>query len=233
MPPCPGGAWFIRADVLDAEVWARVEEMASDTEQFQRMIMAPLHEAQAKLGQIEQQEKTIADELEQARKDRDTISRRMATEEDDAIAATYRVRMKETLQLITRLEARMGSQDRTSERLRAYLDVMAAAMSVDDGEGEWGIYNPATGETTPIAPPPIAPRPRTYTREQRRNLLRAIGVRVLIYSTKSDYARDNGKRWDMQIIPELYAQESMQKYIMRQTAIDELGLEAAASVQTA
>jgi hypothetical protein len=102
-----------------------------------------------------------------------------------------------------------GSQDRKAEKLHAYLDVMIAAMSVDHGQGEWSIYYPETGETVAIPQPPIKPMPRTYTRDQKRALLRAIGARVVIYSGKSDYARENGKRWDMQIIPGVYAQESI------------------------
>jgi hypothetical protein len=158
------------------------------------MMLAPLNETQAKIEQANQLEASIAAELEQARKDRDTISRRMATEEDDAIAATYRVRLKETLALITKLEDRVGSQDRKVERLRAYLDTLfSAASGWQDSEG-----NAVDPEVILSA---IAPTPQ---RDQRRNLLRAIGVRVLIYSTKSDYARENGKRWDFQIVPDMY-----------------------------
>jgi DNA invertase Pin-like site-specific DNA recombinase len=193
-PPCPGGGWFIKAEKVDADIWAKISEMRRDTARFRQMMLAPLHETQAKIEQANQLEASIAAELEQARKDRDTISRRMATEEDDAIAATYRVRLKETLALITKLEDRVGSQDRKVERLRAYLDTLfSAASGWQDSEG-----NAVDPEVILSA---IAPTPQ---RDQRRNLLRAIGVRVLIYSTKSDYARENGKRWDFQIVPDMY-----------------------------
>jgi hypothetical protein len=36
----------------------------------------------------------------------------------------------------------------------------------------------------------------------------------MIYAGKSDYARENGKRWDLQIIPGMYAQESMRERIL-------------------
>jgi hypothetical protein len=168
--------------------------MRSDTERFRQMMLAPLQETQAKLEQANRQEANLAAELEQARKERDTISRRMTTEEDDAIAAVYRTRLKETLALIAALEARTGSQDRKAERLRAYLDALfSAASGWQDAEG-----NDVAPETILSA---IAPTPQ---REQRRNLLRAIVARVLIYSSKSDYAKANaGKRWELQIIPDV------------------------------
>jgi hypothetical protein len=193
-PACSGGAWFIKSDPVDAGVWAQVQEMRSDTERFRTMMLAPLQETQAKLEQANRQEANLAAELEQAKKERDTISRRMTSEEDDDIVAMYRTRYKETLALITSLEARQGSQDRKADRLRAYLDTLfSAATGWQDAEGN---------EVAPdVILSAIAPTPG---RDQKRNLLRAIGARVLLYSSKSDYAKANaGKRWDLQLIPDV------------------------------
>jgi site-specific DNA recombinase len=193
-PACSGGAWFMKSDPVDAGVWAQVSEMRSDTERFRQMMLAPLQETQAKLEQANRQEANLAAELEQARKERETISRRMTSEEDDDIAAMYRTRYKETLALISQLEARQGSQDRKADRLRAYLDTLfSAATGWQDAEG-----NDVAPDAILSA---IAPTPG---RDQKRNLLRAIGARVLLYSSKSDYAKANaGKRWDLQIIPDV------------------------------
>jgi site-specific DNA recombinase len=203
-PACPGGSWFIKASDVDSDVWGKVREMMADAERFRAMMLAPIKEAQAKIAQAKGQEDSLAAELEQARRDRDTISRRMATEPDDTIAATYRHRLKETLAMIERLEARTGSQDREVARLTAYLGTLFAAAS--DWQDAQGNAVSAQAVLSLIAPPPA--------REQKRNLLRAIGVRVVIYSGKSDYARESGKRWDMQIIPGVYAQESMRERIL-------------------
>ena len=55
-------------------------------------MLALLRETQAKLEQANRQEANLAAELEQMRRERDTISRRMTSEEDDDIAAMYRTR---------------------------------------------------------------------------------------------------------------------------------------------
>jgi hypothetical protein len=198
-PACSGGAWFIKSDPVDAGVWAQVSEMRSDTERFRAMMLTPLQETQAQLERANRQEANITAELEQARRERDTISRRMVAEEDDDIAAMYRTRYKETLALITSLEERQGGQDRKADRLRAYLDTLfSAATGWQDVEG-----NDVAPDVILSA---IAPTPG---RDQKRNLLRAIGARVLLYSSKSDYAKANtGKRWDLQIIPDMYLENT-------------------------
>ena len=217
-PGCPGGSWFIKAEDVDADVWAKVAEMASDTDRFQQMIEAPMREAQARLGQIEKQEQTLADELEQARKDRDTISRRMATEEDDAIAATFRARLKETMVLIARLEARVGAQDRKAERVQARMEVIRSAINIAKSKDTVGYRLSDTGESVAVSL--SSGTLPTFTRDQKRNLLRAIGACVCIYSGKSDYARDNGKRWELQIIPDVdLPNESARGYIPSHTLI--------------
>jgi DNA invertase Pin-like site-specific DNA recombinase len=191
---CPGGAWFLKAEQVDLDVWAKVQEMMRDTERFQEMMLAPLRETQAQLDQAARQEAVVAAELERARKDKETISRRMATEPDDTISAIYRQQLKDTLAVIAGLESRMSSQDRKADKLRAYLDALfSAAGGWKDAEG-----NDVAPDTILSA---IAPTP---TRDRKRNLLRAIGARILIYSGTSGYAEQNGTRWDLQIIPGLY-----------------------------
>lgn len=198
---CPGGGYAVKSEPVDDAVWAMVSEMASNTEQFREMILAPLAQAQARIGQLDRQEALLASELADAQKERDTLVRRIGAEDDDQIAATYRVRLKEVLSLIAGLESRQDSKDQQLAKLHAYLDVIAAAMSVDDGQGEWTLYYPETDTHVTIPQPPITIQPRTYTREQKRTLLRAIGARVLMYAAKSEEARTLGRQWDLQIVP--------------------------------
>jgi hypothetical protein len=151
-------------------------------------------DTQAQIEQANRQEATLAAELEQARKDKETSSRRMATEPDDTISAIYRQHLKDTLAVIAGLESRLSSQDRKADKLRAYLDALFSAAS--------GWKDAAGNDVAPDALlAAIAPTP---SREQKRNLLRAIGARILIYSGTSGYAEQNGTRWDLQIIPGLY-----------------------------
>ena len=191
---CPGGAWFIKAETLDAEVWAQVSEMASNTEQFRRMILAPLRDSQAKVDQVTRQETRLEQELTDAKKEKETLVRRIGAQDDDQIAATYRTRLREVLSLIEGLENRQTEKDKQHAKLNAYLDALfSAASGWKDAEG-----NDVSPEVILGA---VAPTP---TRDQKRNLLRAIGARVLIYAGKSDYARENGKRWELQIVPDVY-----------------------------
>lgn len=230
-PPCPGGYWFLRASEVDGAVMAQVSEMARDTEAFQRMLEAPRREAQAKLDAANRREGMLQAELEAARKQRDTISRRMIDEEDDEVAAMYRTRYKETLRQIESLEARQSKGHRTHDRLSAYLDTIAKAVGmVRSGDGKWrgrmmapadvSVEQLATELGTQIAdaynhgqanivPDGWTAMPPTPTRDQKRNLLRAIGAQVKMYAGKSDYARDNGKRWNLEIVPGLYDSESI------------------------
>jgi hypothetical protein len=130
----------------------------------------------------------------------------MATEEDDAIAATFRARLKETMALISQLEARQGSSDRRMERVQAHMDVMRAAIALAKTQDTVGYQLSDTGESVPVHMGKGTPP--TFTREQKRTLLRAIGARVLIYARKSDYAQANGKRWELQITPDVDVQNT-------------------------
>ena len=61
------------------------------------MILAPLRETQAKIDQATRQEALLEQELAEAVKERDNLTRRIGTEDDDQIAATYRARLKDVL----------------------------------------------------------------------------------------------------------------------------------------
>ena len=104
---------------------------------------------------------------------------------------------------------------------------MASAGMLSDPAGGWKGHV----QIAPDAPPVTGPvdlwnlpegwtvAPPALTREQKRTMLRAIGVRVLIYATKSGYKRDNGKRWDMQIIPGVYASEMTHERVISPSGV--------------
>jgi hypothetical protein len=187
---CTGGSWMLYTDGVDDAAWAQVSEMARDTEAFQEMLQAPMRDARDKLDAANRREGAIQAELETARKELETVSRRMTAEQDDDLAAVYGQRYKELKRQISGLETRQKETGRTEDKLRAYLDgIVSAASGWKDSAG-----NPVPPE---VILGHLAPEP---SRERKRALLRAINARVVMYPSKSEWAKANaGKRWDLQI----------------------------------
>jgi site-specific DNA recombinase len=205
---CPSGSWLLPTTDVDRAVWSQVSEMASKTEQFQAMLEAPRRRGQDKLADANRREGAIRAELEQARKDKETISSRMVRETDDTLHAIYRQQLQETIRLISGLETRLQQTGQTEDRLSAYLDGIAKAVGMlpvagtPFGDAMIARYEnlqalAADGTIARLAHETGVLEP---TREQKRALLRAIGARVVMYAAKSEYAQANdGKRWELQI----------------------------------
>jgi DNA invertase Pin-like site-specific DNA recombinase len=202
---CPGGSWLVPTTAVDADVWAQVAEMARDTETFQAMLQAPRRDAQAKLAEANRREGAIRAELEQARKDKEVISSRMVRETDDTLHAIYRQQLQDTIRLISGLETRLGQSQQSEDKLAAYIDAIASAISfADPASAEVRRFAEemrdrleeklADGTIARIAYETGVLEP---TREQKRALLRAMGAQVKMYPVKSDYNRENGKRWEL------------------------------------
>jgi DNA invertase Pin-like site-specific DNA recombinase len=219
---CHGGSWMLPASAVDDQVWAQILEMAQDTATFQQMLDAPRRDAKAKLAEANRREKTIRAELERARKNLETISRRLGTEDDDAIYATLRQQYKDTERLISGLLTRLGQTEKSEDRLSAYLDGIAQAVGML-GRGPLSAGDFAADMARSVARASglddaateahmdklmddgtfanAAYQAGFVTREQKRTLLRAIGAHVLMYPVKHEYTQaNNGKRWELVVI---------------------------------
>jgi hypothetical protein len=102
----------------------------------------------------------------------------MVEDDDDEVAAIYRAQLKDALATIAELEKRTAKAVVDIDRFSAYLKVVEAACQK---------YEQYRGQT--------------FSREDKRILLRALGVRVVAYSGKSDFtATHDGQRWDLQLV---------------------------------
>lgn len=182
---CSGGSWAVKASDVDRDVWAKVVEMGGDLDHVRRMIQARREGVERGVANIDRDKANIVAEIADCEQQQELLVRRVATEPNDRIAALYRADILKLQETLDRLHAREeGVQDREKhagmwlaafEDVNKVLDMHARARQNGD-------------KVTTILP-----------RDEKRKILRALGVKVLMYSTTSEFARTHDTRWDFQL----------------------------------
>ena len=176
---CPGGSWAARVSLVDADIWGKVEEMAGDLARFKRMVQAPVQTAEDRVKAVERRQELLQAELAAAYREKDNLARRYGAEDDEDLAAVIHGRLKEVLATIAELEKRTSKAVFDIDRITAYL------KTVDGACRKFAQFGA-----------------ETFTREDRRTILKALNVRVRMYASASDYAQThNGERWVLQLVP--------------------------------
>jgi len=209
---CEGGHFEVRAKEVDADIWEKVKAVIRDDERFQRLVQgksAKLAEWHAEAVERAERE---ARELAETTVQRDTVYRRMMAETDDGIAAMHRAELQRLNAAIAGLAKRVAEAQDTVEavqvkrdthkELLAWVDSLIAeanakiatmppekralAMHVRD---KWFVSERDEIEEATLD---------SLDREQRRSVLRLLGVRVPMYPKNSEFARTHEYRWDFE-----------------------------------
>jgi DNA invertase Pin-like site-specific DNA recombinase len=165
--------WGAKTSMLDEQVWAAVVEVCKDTARVERVLAARRGDAEQQLADAERARQDMAEQLADAERMQANLTRRIAAEDDDSIAAGYRVELQRLAVLHKELTARLAALAR-HERLSASLI--------------------ARFETAHRF---LANQSEPLSREDKRSVLHSLGVRVEVYRDDDAYTLENGRRWSL------------------------------------
>ncbi len=202
---CPGICYIVKAEKVDREVWEAVSDILKDGEKYNRLvksrtaILADRHqEATRKAGNVDK-------ELAELRATASRLFERMNHETDETIYAMQHAELQRLNQTIQKLEKRaieaqayvnttQTIQDAHTSMLKSLERSLAAfragthprqdrvKQEVFDILIEEARYSEA----------------QKLTREEKRVILRSLGIKVKMFPTNSDFFRINGRRWDFE-----------------------------------
>jgi site-specific DNA recombinase len=197
---CPGGAFGIRADMVDADVWAKTRDILKDMPHLERLLdsrRAKVMEAWEMVCEEQEREQAEIAELEQQKA---TLARRMATETDDGIYAMQRAEAQRVNALLAEF------QKRTTSTTNRVTNISAIRQRIDDiltGKADDRIaqvVKQAMEIVKSMQPEHVLD---TASYQEKREFLNLLGVKVVMYPPDSDFARTNdGKQWDFTFNPE-------------------------------
>lgn len=176
-PPCMSGG-SAKARQVDDDVWSKVVAMGADTAHVRRMVEARQAGVVRNLNNVEQDTATVEGEIASWVQQQELLSRRMGTETDEGMYANLRQQWLAARDELEKLEVRKARiQDREKH----------AAMWLAAFEDVYKMLDATPNAKTILS------------REEKRRILRALGVRVFLYSTTSEYAKTHDTRWEFTV----------------------------------
>jgi site-specific DNA recombinase len=204
-PPCPGGAFEVRASQVDKAVWDAAWAVAQDTPRLRRLMESREGSAQQILEAARAEAQAVAENIAEYENSLTLIKKRIATETDDRIYASLREEFKRVDETLIGLKKKQGS----SENRLIILDAIFANLDNLRAQYLAGAQNVAViMEGEPLPPdfgkdgPALLAVFTEHTYMEKRQLLNLLGVKVRLYATDSDYYRAHGKRWEITFNPD-------------------------------
>lgn len=189
---CPGGSWAVRASEVDDDTWRKVVEMGADLPHVERMLDARQQDAERVLRNINRKQENILAEVRDCEQQQELLVQRIAREPDERVAALYRkelLKVQDTLDgLGVKAERTLGNQEQAAALMAAFED----AHRILHRQGLTVILS----------------------REEKRRILKALGVKVFLHATNSEYARTHDTRWEFTLQQVGSAVESIRERIM-------------------
>jgi DNA invertase Pin-like site-specific DNA recombinase len=179
---CPT-AWGAKATPIDEAVWAKVAETGADIEHVKRVLAAKRARQQDTIDALAQHQQDTVDELANTERKMGNLVRRISCEDDDAIAAGYRMELQRLTaykaDLVKRRDGASAEYNRAMHQLSRFIEAHRLLVSLAD--------NPD--------PEFHALLTQGLTREQKRNVMASLGVKVRIYRKDDPYTLEQGRRW--------------------------------------
>jgi hypothetical protein len=179
--------------------------MARDTEKWQRIVEWRRKTREAKLGNAQAEADNVDEEMAECQAAIAKAERRMKAVEDDKEYTMWREEWKRQTNLMGQLEKRQKRADSTVtirlanlERLKALKAKWAGLLSQQPGGTEvTPLHRQILGQLADAAlqqQDPLA----SLSIEEKREVMRLLGVHVLMYPTDSDFVRQHdGKRYEV------------------------------------
>jgi hypothetical protein len=200
---CTGKGFALKSSEVDGDVWAKVKEIVRDDERYTRLVEGKSAKLAARHAEAVERVGLVARELADMREKQATVFRRMNDEQDDGIAAMYRQELQRLNETVAGLEKRASeAQDavdavqgkRTAHsELLAWIDSLIAEWRAKDTDGR---YTRAGRFLLDGRDDADGVSLDALDREQRRGILRLLGVRVVMYPVNAEYSRTHDTRWE-------------------------------------
>lgn len=190
-PPCPGGDFAIKAKPVDQDVWSKVVAMNGDRDHVRRMVESRQEEAEQGIANVERDKATIEAEVADCEQQLELLQKRLGTETNDFMYANLRQEILRLGDTLTQLESR---KSRVQDRENNADSILAAFEEARQVVGM------------------LMQKPDTIvvlSNENKRKVMRALGVRIFLYATNSEYAKTHDTRWAFAVQPVGGTVESM------------------------
>lgn len=185
---CKGGAYAVRASEVDQDTWEKAKAIAGDNARVKKLLDARMAVIMKRIEDRKRMTDNIQAELAEAKEQQQTLVDLITRNTAPSLVALYEDKLLKVTAHIEELEARHSEGSGVRHTMEAWLQLVTHTLA--------SLRGPSLDD---------------LTREERRQVLRVLGVKVFLYGTKSDYARANDKRWEF-----TFADESMSSAIIQE-----------------
>jgi site-specific DNA recombinase len=189
---CTGGAFSLRTSMVDGPAWEEIAAMARDPEKMQRIVDWRRKTRQTKLDTAQSEAENVDEEIAECQANLAKAKRRMEQADGDDEYAMWKEKWRRETALLVGLEKKQARADTTVTLRYANLEKLKQLMV------KYSVLSqPARYTWTVLQEAPVDPLANLST-EEKREIMRLLGVHVLMYPTDSDYVREhNGKRYEV------------------------------------
>lgn len=202
---CPGGSFAIRASEVDSDIWAKVSEIARDTERVRRILDSRRNEGQEALETAQRDTAALATQIAEYQTELGTLQRRLGTVPDSVLPLVTE-RIEQITPLLAELERRHKALSNRTATLDSWVNrledtirrITSGHVSISpDTSVEYVVSGNLIAAILTRNADPLA----NLTYAEKREIMRLLGVKVRMYATNSEYARTHDKRWEFTFDP--------------------------------
>jgi DNA invertase Pin-like site-specific DNA recombinase len=196
---CSGGAFAVRADVVDADTWEKTKEIMRNQPQYERLIQSKAQQLTELRDEAIRRKEVVDGQIEETRRNLEAVYHQMTYETRDWLKAMHLAELERLKVLLAGLEEKsaayfadiLGIIDRktTYEVVKEFADALWADAD------QIGMPRPQVSINGEVLKDPLD----EISRQDKRRFMRAFGVQVLCYSTTSEYAKTHDNRWQFKI----------------------------------
>lgn len=183
---CPGRAYAIKTEEVDADVWNQTKEIVKNQEQFQRLVKSKVGQLAELIVEACDREIALFKQIDETKAWQATVYQRMMCEDDEGIAAMHRQELKRVGEMLAELGSRAESRHDEVGILQKHQDIYKQAKVLADA-----IVAESNARHRGEAVDPFD----SLSQQDKRRLVRAIDGKVEMFPVDSEYARTHDKRW--------------------------------------
>jgi site-specific DNA recombinase len=177
-------AYAVSVKAADADIWSRVKAIAKDRPRFQRLVRSRWQFTEDTKAMIVHAQEMLVKETADAEKMKATWTRRIAAETDDGVAAVYREELKKTLDLLADCAKKAAALEEATGMFNTAMESFRFVKYMMD------ILVPGWDVTT------IDEKLDSLTREEKRGIMKTLGVEVRMFPKSHEFTKRTGQRWE-------------------------------------
>jgi hypothetical protein len=216
---CPGGSFNLAAPLVDGPVWEAVMEIAQHKEKLKEILTRRQREEGDKLAEAQREDALTAAQIESLTTQQANLRENLRLVKGEA-AVLLAEDLEQVTGVLRQLEKKRNSTSMRVNVLDAFINHLEETLQrwVANGgqvrqDGDTLVLSHPDDETDPLHRRLEITLVKedtldNITYDEKRELMRTLGIQVKMYASNSDFTRETGRRWELVGGPDIVSDSS-------------------------